>query len=922
MIGWIYYLIALLLGAGVFCLNFFVNKKSQKAYTIILRVVSLVFSFVFLCRYMLGPDAIQNMHELTGTPFEGALNVFALFLVWFTYAGNLLLCLFGFFKIKRLNNFVKCISLPMGILNLVFMQFAFTAIMGVGAFDTISTRGVFFACEMGIALGYSLAVLLNHTDWARLKKLRIQRENAPREFKHITSDDMVKITTGKERWIKFCQWIQNAGISVGKFFYRHWYDIFVVLVVFLSVMPAYTLEGLFGDVAQSTQAKGLQFAHRIILYIGLILPVILHFTLRNKDYAEKRFYLLFICLGTLLSFSLHHKFDSFLDPTRWPLHLCNTAMYIMPVVLIFNMKRFFYFTYFINVLGAFFAMVMPNYNPDMINMFDTSLVVFYINHYIAFFMPILFVSLKMFSKPRFKQFVYSMLGFLAYFILVLILNAMYTGMYAVGMVSRATDFFFVNSDFIADKLGVWAERLRDVTATITIGGIDLTFYPVYQVLFFVVYVLLGLGMWFIYEQFYAIANSFEDIKRRKKRVKLDKLALLSKLDGRSLQEPMEPENANKLILRNFSKKYGGSSVFAVKNANLEVNGGEIFGFLGPNGAGKSTIIKSIVGIQPITSGQIEVCGYDVDKQSVEAKRQIGFVPDHYALYEKLTGREYINYIADLYEVPVDIRRKRIDGYVKRFELENAFDNQMKTYSHGMKQKIAIMAALVHNPKIWILDEPLTGLDPNSIFQVKECMKEHARAGNIVFFSSHIIDVVERICDKIAIIKKGNILLTKSLAEIEQSGTTLEEFYMTAINGKGYKNRKNGVLAEAEPGEADDTKVADENAAADENLDADATANSAAEGTAATEKKSAKNKTTKTKKSAIKSAETAKLDAPVELEAPEPAEVTTATDISTEPIEPDETTAAPERNTAPAAIESSAAPEPTEKPLADNKADEE
>ena len=198
-------------------------------------------------------------------------------------------------------------------------------------------------------------------------------------------------------------------------------------------------------------------------------------------------------------------------------------------------------------------------------------------------------------------------------------------------------------------------------------------------------------------------------------------------------------------------------MYAVKNANLEVNGGEIFGFLGPNGAGKSTIIKSIVGIQPITSGQIEVCGYDVDKQSVEAKRQIGFVPDHYALYEKLTGREYINYIADLYEVPIDIRKKRIDSFVKRFELENAFDNQMKTYSHGMKQKIAIMAALVHNPKIWILDEPLTGLDPNSIFQVKECMKEHARAGNIVFFSSHIIDVVERICDKIAIIKKGNII---------------------------------------------------------------------------------------------------------------------------------------------------------------------
>ena len=166
-----------------------------------------------------------------------------------------------------------------------------------------------------------------------------------------------------------------------------------------------------------------------------------------------------------------------------------------------------------------------------------------------------------------------------------------------------------------------------------------------------------------------------------------------------------------------------------------------------------------------------------------AKRQIGFVPDHYALYEKLTGREYINYIADLYEVSQADRDARINRYVKIFELQTAFDNQMKTYSHGMKQKIAIMAALVHNPKVWILDEPLTGLDPNSIFQVKECMKQHAKEGNIVFFSSHIIDVVEKICDRIGIIKKGQIQCVKTIEEIEKSGTTLEDFYMDIINNK-------------------------------------------------------------------------------------------------------------------------------------------
>ena len=245
---------------------------------------------------------------------------------------------------------------------------------------------------------------------------------------------------------------------------------------------------------------------------------------------------------------------------------------------------------------------------------------------------------------------------------------------------------------------------------------------------------------------------------------------------------VDSERAPSLVLRNFSKRYGSNKHYSVNNASFEVKGGEIFGFLGPNGAGKSTIIKSMVGIQTITSGSIEICGYDVEKQPVEAKLNTAFVPDHYALYENLTGREYINYIADLYNVPKAERDERINEYVSRFRLESAIDNPMKTYSHGMKQKITIMSALVHNPKIWILDEPLTGLDPESIFQVKECMKEHASRGNIVFFSSHIIDVVENICDKIAIIRKGQILTCKTVAEIKESGIPLEQFYMNMIDG--------------------------------------------------------------------------------------------------------------------------------------------
>ena len=510
----------------------------------------------------------------------------------------------------------------------------------------------------------------------------------------------------------------------------------------------------------------------MLLYFAIIIPFVLYFLLRNKDKEFIRMVLVFISLGTCMIFSEGYTFATFIDPTAWPLHLCNTAMYLIPLCLIFKMNKLFYFTLFINVFGALLAMAMPNYSD--VDIFSTRILGFWTNHYIAFFMPILMVSLRVYPRPQLKQFYYSMIGFAFYFALVLILNAWFSNYGEV-------DFFFINSDFIAEKLGKWAERIRDIVVSFDIGSLKFTFYPLYQFLFFLVYCLLGLAVWFVYEQFFTIADHHFEMLNRKRKIRQDHLALLSQLNGRSEEEPMYEENTNKLILKDLTKRYSSSEVYAVYKANMEVYGGEVFGFLGPNGAGKSTIIKSIVGIQPVTDGEIIVCGYDAEKQPVMAKRQIGFVPDHYALYEKLTGREYINYIADLYDVTQEDRDQRINKYLELFELQGAFDNQMKTYSHGMKQKIAIMAALVHNPKIWILDEPLTGLDPNSIYQVKECMKNHAKEGNIVFFSSHIIDVVEKICDRITIIKKGQIRATKTMKELEQEGVKLEDFYLDIIN---------------------------------------------------------------------------------------------------------------------------------------------
>ena len=256
---------------------------------------------------------------------------------------------------------------------------------------------------------------------------------------------------------------------------------------------------------------------------------------------------------------------------------------------------------------------------------------------------------------------------------------------------------------------------------------------------------------------------------------MDMLNLKKEMQGRNINEPLHPEGENMIKIEGFSKRYGGSNRYAVKDFNLEVHAGEVFGFIGHNGAGKSTTIKSLVGIQSITEGRMEICGFDIEKHPLQAKLNIGYVSDNHAVYEKLTGREYINYVADLYLVPASEREERIAKYTKMFNLTDAIDREIKGYSHGMKQKIVVIASLIHNPKVWILDEPLTGLDPTSAFQIKECMREHANNGNIVFFSSHVIEVVERICDRIAIISGGKLRRVNTIEEIKAEGLSLEQF---------------------------------------------------------------------------------------------------------------------------------------------------
>lgn len=228
-----------------------------------------------------------------------------------------------------------------------------------------------------------------------------------------------------------------------------------------------------------------------------------------------------------------------------------------------------------------------------------------------------------------------------------------------------------------------------------------------------------------------------------------------------------------------NKSYTGA-VKAVDNLNITIPDGEIFGFLGPNGAGKTTTIKMITGILTPDEGTIKINGLDIQKNPIDAKKQFGFVPDSPNMFLRLKGIEYLNFMADIYDVPSDERIERINEMAKRFEMSNALGDKIQSYSHGMRQKIIIMGALIHQPPVWILDEPLTGLDPKSSFVLKEMMREHTNANRTVFFSTHVLDVAEKICDRVAIINKGKILFCGKLDEMKEhfkSSETLEKMFL-------------------------------------------------------------------------------------------------------------------------------------------------
>jgi len=228
-------------------------------------------------------------------------------------------------------------------------------------------------------------------------------------------------------------------------------------------------------------------------------------------------------------------------------------------------------------------------------------------------------------------------------------------------------------------------------------------------------------------------------------------------------------------IKNVSKTYNGKKK-VLKNVSFKIESGEIFAFIGHNGAGKTTMIKSIMGILDFEEGDILIDNKSIKEEPLECKKIMAYVPDNPDLYENMKAIDFINFICDMYEVSEDIRRENTLKYAKIFEIEDKLNDDISSFSHGMKQKIALIAALAHDPKVLIMDEPFVGLDPKAVYDMKEIMRDMAKDGKTIFFSTHILDVAEKLCDRVAIIKDGTIVKVGKMKDIK-GDESLEQVFL-------------------------------------------------------------------------------------------------------------------------------------------------
>ncbi len=696
-------------------------KKQFTFRDLLMRGLGLLL-FVLYMPYLFSMEFMSGQVGLQGGVFTPTQTVLMAILKWVTYFSIGTCMMAPFFNIRNMRDYTALfVPIVLLINGIVFKQ---VTIYSTGAVNYYDHRSVFYAiclCICGCIAGEAL-------------------------YEKIRAKD-------------FANWWKSALLGLA--FLGIWC---------MAFMPLHFPQLMFGYIGEET--KGFTVTHRILIYICIAFMFGGYFIMRNKSYEARKFFVIFLALSGFLQFFSINAYR--VGVTSIPLHLCNTAMILMVFAYVFKWNAVFYFTYLVNVLGALLAILMPNTGERLLS--QQSCLIFWYNHTHAFVLPIFGVALGLFPRPNIKMMYKAIGAFTAYVLMAMILNGWFNNSPTLNPNGDEVDYFFLYSTFFVDKFA-FALPLRNFIWQPVIGDVTFKFYWLYNLIIWLVFIALMFVVWGVYTLLFNTADAHGELARRKKLMRVDHANLLKELDGRSVKEPLHPEGAHMIKFNNFSKTYAGTTKKAVENFNLEVHEGEVFGFIGHNGAGKSTTIKSLVGIQSITEGSIEVQGFDVARQPLEAKLQMGYVSDNHAVYENLTGREYIGYVADLYMVSEKDKNERIEKYAKMFHLEKALDSEIKCYSHGMKQKTMVIGALIHNPKVWVLDEPLTGLDPTSSWQIKECMRQHADEGNIVFFSSHVIEVVEKICDRIAIISGGKICRVDRVEDIQKEGLSLEDVYL-------------------------------------------------------------------------------------------------------------------------------------------------
>ena len=547
--------------------------------------------------------------------------------------------------------------------------------------------------------------------------------------------------------------------------------VFFYTLLFIFSLPLYIIKYYLFSLSDSKNIiLGLKLS--ILFYTAIL--VVLYFSILDKNI--RKIILLSIILISFINYLTSTSFKNIISYKNAPILISSLSAILYLYLFIKKRVRLFNFLYF-SSFTLFAILIFPTISGDNLNTVIS-------NSYKAFFIlsiTFLFVFYDIYKIPKGKAVFRAFIAFSIYYLIIVLINSVFLNF------DSSVDYLFLNGYILENKLFFLKNTKRFyhdfVYYFINYQSFDYTkfilkFNHLFLILVYISIIFLNLLSHLIVSFLNKIVLNYYFIKDKIKTLKKDKVILYENISDK-IREDIKMATPS-IEIKNFSKKYIKNDFYSVKNLNYTATSGKVIGIVGHNGAGKSTLIKSLVGIQNVSAGTIKVCGFNIYKNPTEAKYVLGYVSDNHALYEELTGREYITFVAKLYNVNKEVLDERMKDLTEFFNIASHIDREIRTYSHGMKQKISIISSLIHNPKVWVLDEPLTGLDPTSSYQLKQKIKEHAKNGNIVIFSSHIIEVVENLCDEIVIIKKGEMVLNSTMKDLKAKNINLEKMYIDII----------------------------------------------------------------------------------------------------------------------------------------------